>query len=37
VPSVLGEQAGLVGCAVTVRDDVLAPAAVDAQLGRAPV
>jgi len=35
LPSALGEQAGLVGCAVSVLDEVLSPAAVDARLARA--
>lgn len=33
-PSALGEQAGLVGCAVTVLDEVLAAEAVDRELAR---
>lgn len=34
LPSTLGEQAGIVGCAVTVLDEVLAPASIDQQLSR---
>lgn len=34
LPSLLGEQAGLVGCAVLALDEVLSPAAVDHRLAR---